>query len=581
MRIDGARRHVIAATIAAASPLLAAPHAHAQTLQFAERAAPAGLAAEYDPNVPLGLEFQNAGGAVGDFNADGMPDLFVLGGARGVDRLFINLGDGSFADQAAAWGIDRTHAGSGACAGDFDNDGDLDLCVTSLGVLGDMTGDNNILYRNNGDNTFTDIAQTAGVKNTRPDSFQFGEAYSPAFGDYDLDGDLDLFIAGYYGGSTLFQNNADSTFTDVTAAAIDADLSGVRGFSVAFVDINNDRSPEILLAADFFTSKLLLNNADGTFSDITAASGTGIDSNGMGHTWGDYNHDGMTDWYVTSRLNDTGMAGSGNMLYINQGAGTFAETSVAAAVNDGEWGWGADSRDFDHDGHTDILATNGWDGPYFTTDPTHLFLNNNDGTFTDAAPACGLAHTGQGRGVATLDADDDGDMDIVIFNNDQPVSYFENQAQGPDANWIKLTLDTSNRPELAPNGFGARVDLTTPAGPQTYLITGGSNFLATSELVIHAGLGAAITADQITITWPDASTTALYNVPANASYVITARGPCVADLDVSGSLDFTDVLLFLTGFATAHPQLDLAIPYGVYDFSDVIAFLTSFGAGCP
>ncbi len=587
MPADGHRRLAIAAL--AACPAIAAP-ATAQTLQFAERASPAGLSTTHVPVSVFGLEFQNAGGAVADFNDDGHPDVFVLGGALGTDKLFINDGAGNFTDQAPAWGVDWSHAGSGACAADVDKDGDIDLYVTSLGLAGDNTGDINRLYINNGDSTFSDVAAAAGVQATKLPGFPFGDAYSPAFGDYDLDGDLDLFVAGYYGGSRLFRNDgmtegapAHPTFTDVTTSALDpaAAIDDVRGFSVAFVDINDDRYPEILLAGDFFTSRLFLNNADGSFADITAASGTGLDSNGMGHTWADYNNDGRIDWYVTSRLNDIGTAGSGNMLYLNQGASSFTETSTPAGVNDGQWGWGADSRDFDHDGHTDILATNGWDGPYFTTDPTHLFINNADGSFTDAAPACGIDHTGQGRGVATLDADADGDMDILIFNNNQPLTYYENQIAGPGANWLILELDTSNRPELAPHGFGARAVLHAGASTQTQLLAGGSNFLATSQLVLHFGLAGAPTADQIDITWPDGSMTTLQNVPAGARYTIAARGPCLADLDVSGVLDFSDVLLFLTEFATAHPQADFAPPFGAHDFSDVIAFLSSFGAGCP
>ncbi|MEZ6242972.1 MAG: CRTAC1 family protein [Phycisphaerales bacterium] len=578
----GASRTFRVVVAASASGTLVLPTANAQTLLFAERAAPLGVTSTHAPGSPFGLEFQNAGGAVGDFNNDGHPDLFVLGGALGVDKLFINQGDGTFVNQAAAWGIAATHAGSGACVGDYDKDGDLDLFVTSLGVVGNMTGNVNRLYRNNGNGTFTDVAAAAGVKNSTLPGFPLGDAYSPAFGDYDLDGDLDLFVAGYYGGSRLFRNNGNGTFTDVTASAIDpaADISHVRGFSVAFVDINADRYPEILLAADFYTSRLLLNNADGTFSDITAASGCGLDSNGMGAAYADFDHDSRIDWYVTSRINQGQVVGSGNMLYMNIGSGIFLETSMPAGVNNGQWSWGADSRDFNHDGHPDILVTNGWDGE-FANDPTHLFLNNDDGTFTDAATACGIVHTIQGRGVATLDADEDGDMDIVIFNNAAPLTYYENQLAGPDAHWIKLRLDTSRRPELAPNGFGASVQITAPSGPQTHALIGGSNYLATSELVIHAGLAADTVVDQIDITWPDGSMTTLRNVTADATYTITARGPCIADLDVSGALDFTDVILFLTGFASGHPQLDLAPPFGVFDFSDVIVFLTSFGQGCP
>ncbi len=551
----------------------------AQTLAFQDRTNEVGLVHLHNPALPFGMEYMASGGAVGDFNNDAWPDVFVTGGSAGVDRLFINQGDGTFIDMAPAWGVDRTHAGSGAAVGDFNNDGYLDIYVTSLGVAGDMSGGTNLLYRNNGDNTFTDIAADAGVQTNSIGLTPIGDAFGAAFGDYDLDGDLDLAVAGWYGGNRLFRNNADGTFTDVTPAAIGADMTLVRGFAPAFVDTNNDRSPELLWVADFYTSRFLLNNQDGTFTDHTIPAGVGLESNGMGNTQADFNADGLLDWYASSRINAALTDGSGNMLYLNQGDNTFSEQSVAAGVNNGEWSWGADARDFDCDGQPDILVTNGWFGPYFESDPTHLFLNNADSTFTDIASASGLVHTGQGRGVATLDADRDGDMDVLIFCNDQPLAYFENQLAGPNANWIILDFDTSGIPDLAPNGFGTRALITADSASHTLYLAGGSNFNATSELILHSGLGDSNTLT-LAITWSNGSTLTLDHVPASRRYTITARTDCVADFVVSGSLDFADVLAFLSEFADLHPQADL-VNDGVHNFSDVAAFLTAFGTGCP
>ena len=558
--------------------LTVAGNTSAQVLKFEDCTADAGLIAAHNSVLGYGTEFMTAGGAVADFNGDSRPDVFVVGGSASVDRLFINLGNGSFVDQASAWGVDRTHAGAGACAGDYDNDGDLDLYVTSLGVAGAMTGDTNILYRNTGDGTFTDVAAFAGVQSNTADIYTLGDAFGSAFGDYDLDGDLDLAVAGWYGGNRLFQNNGDGTFTDVSATAINADMTQVRGFAPAFVDTNGDRFPELLWVSDFYTSKFLVNNADGTFTDHTLTAGVGLDSNGMGNAQADFNADGLIDWHVTSRINGTYTAGSGNMHFINQGANVFSETSVAAGVNHGRWSWGADARDFNHDGLPDLLVTAGFTGVH-AIDPTYLFINNDGSTFTDVAQTSGLIHTDQGRGVATFDADRDGDMDVLIFSNNDNLAYFENNLSGPDINWIMLDFDTSAIPDLAPDGFGTHAVVTTDAAAHTLYLAGGSNFNATSELVLHTGLAGATEA-RLDITWSNGSTLTLDHVPADRRYTITARTTCVADFAVSGTLDFADVLAFLREFSHQHPQADL-VNDGSFGFSDVVAFLTAFGSGCP
>ncbi|MFG0314270.1 MAG: FG-GAP repeat domain-containing protein, partial [Phycisphaerales bacterium] len=181
------------------------------------------MSLETDFNV----EFFTPGGAAGDFDNDGDLDLFIIGGSGSTDHLYINDGSGNFTDQAAAWGVDRVHKGSGVAVGDYNNDGWLDLMVTSLGPADSYEYDWSVLYRNNGDGTFTDVTATAGVG--EGNNRFLADAMSPAFGDYDLDGDLDLAVAGWYGGSSLYRNNGDGTFTDVTLTALDIDITGVSG----------------------------------------------------------------------------------------------------------------------------------------------------------------------------------------------------------------------------------------------------------------------------------------------------------------------------------------------------------------
>ncbi|CAN0000701.1 unnamed protein product, partial [Chrysoparadoxa australica] len=343
----------------------------------------------------FGTEFMTGGGAAGDFDNDGDLDLFIIGGSATADHLYINDGTGNFTDQAAAWGVDRIHQGSGAAVGDFNNDGWLDLMVTSLGPPDAQRVDWSVLYRNNGDGTFTDIASSAGVDEGN-NSF-LADAFSPTFGDYDLDGDLDLAVAGWFGGSALYRNNGDETFTDVTLTALDIDITGfngMRAFAPRFVDMDGDRYPEILFVGDFETSQYFKNNTDGTFTTLTPGNGTGLDSNGMGNTFGDYNNDGIFDWYVTSRIGVNGVPGpgaSGNMLYMGtQTPHTFVEESIDRGVNIGYWGWGALSIDIDHDGDQDIFATNGFSSSGLTMLPSRMYLNDGNANFVDIAQACGI-----------------------------------------------------------------------------------------------------------------------------------------------------------------------------------------------
>jgi hypothetical protein len=521
------------------------------------------------------VEFMGGGGAVGDFDNDGDQDLFVIGGSAGVDRLYINDGTGHFSEQGAGWGVARTHQGTGAAVGDYDNDGDLDLYVTSLGGPDEREPGWNVLYQNNGDGSFTDVTSFAGV--SIGDAFQ-GDTFSGAFGDYDLDGDLDLAVAGWLGGSRIFRNDGDGTFSDVTLTALVVDMSLNRGFAPRFVDMDGDRYPELLWVADFFTSHYFVNNTDGTFSTMTPGNGTGLDSNGMGNTFGDYNADGVLDWYVSSRIDHTQTSGSGNMMYM--GGPTphvFSEESVARGTNFGYWGWGVISIDINHDGNLDIYETNGFNGS-FETDPAILYLNDGMGNFTDHAPLCGMDVQSAGRGLLNADFDNDGDQDVVMFNNRQAMVYYMNEIDGEaDANAITIELDTSAVVGLAPNGFGTRVELNSAGGSQVRIMDGGSNYLSQSELSVHFGIGSDEAAD-LTIKWANGDTTSLVGVTPGR-YTITAL-VCPADLIGDGDLNFFDVSAFLTLYQGQHPQGDINTD-GQFNFFDVSAFLGAYQSGCP
>ncbi len=570
------------AAIAATTAILLAcgSTATAGGLQFAEKAATVGLSGGHSATDGFGLQYMIGGAGVGDFDRDGDQDIFVVGGNEGTDQLYINNGNGTFTNKASAWGV--AVAGvrhSGVAVGDYDNDGDLDLMVTCVVEGNSPVPAENRLYRNNGDNTFTDVADQAGVRFTPRG---LNDSFSSAFGDYDKDGDLDLYIAGWYGGNHLYTNNGDGTFTVQPDSIFGGDVIDlIRGYAARFTDINNDTWPDILLAADFTTSRLYINNRDGTFTNATQAWGAGLDSNGMGHCQGDFNNDGLIDWYVTSRIAPGGAVGSGNMLYMNNGDSTFSETSVAAGVNFGEWGWGADAVDFNQDGLLDIVATNGWNGSYFSVDPTHLWINDGDGTFTDVRVSAGILHTGQGRGLLTFDADNDGDRDLLIANNDQPLTYYEIEITGTNA--LTLFFDTKGDGALPPDGFGVRVEVDANGITQHREMDGGSNYLAQSELSVLVGLGAATAADEVRVIWPDGRVTTLNGLAAGRHTVSPpSGGGCnPADITGEGVLDLADIQAFIAAFVTQDPVADLAAPEGVWDLADLQTFVVFFTGGCP
>ncbi|MBZ0172086.1 MAG: CRTAC1 family protein, partial [Phycisphaerales bacterium] len=552
---------------------IAVPVSIAGSLSFTDATNSAGLSGGHATPGAFDIEFMAAGAAAGDFDRDGDQDLFVLGGSLGVDKLYINNGLGQFSDAAVEWGVDRTHRTTGAAVGDYNNDGWLDIYVTGIGTPGVPLTARNVLYRNNGDGSFTDVAAAAGVDVSSADQ---NDAFGAAFGDYDRDGDLDLFVAGWYGGNVLFINNGDGTFSAAGASVFGGfDLSSVRGFAPRFCDITGDGRPELLLVADFFTSQIFDNLGGGTFSCTTETWGSGLDSNGMGNTTGDFDNNGLIDWYVTSRISQHD--GSGNMLYMNNGA-TFTESSVAAGVNWGDWGWGADAVDFDHDGWLDLVATNGFNGGPFTNDPTRVWLNQRTDpvTFTDATAATGLVHTLQGRGLLTFDADLDGDRDILIASNNQPLAYFRNDLTGPSS--IRFAFDTSGEPSLAPDGFGTRVELDAGGATQVRHLDGGCNYQGQSELTLHFGLGVAAVADEVRVHWADGESITLINVRTGL-YTITARHGCPVDWVRDGVLDLADISGWIAGFLANHPQADL-VADGVYDLADLQSFIVQFISGC-
>jgi len=537
-----------------------------------------------------------AGAAAGDFNNDGFQDIFLPQGGHQPDKLYINNGDGTFTDQAEAWGVDALHIGSAVAVGDYDNDGWLDIFMSGFGTAaGPELGGHHLLYRNTGQGSFEEVGEAAGVRTTSP---VCTDAFGAAFGDYDLDGDLDLCVAGwvdYETGTRLFRNDGDGTFTDVTdtVPTLNDPEILVRGFSPRFVDMNGDRWPELLLTCDFgdgapVPSRYFVNNQDGTFTDMTDAedSGLGLDQNGMGHDVADFDGDGLLDWYVTNIYDPDGKqngwpsARTGNKLYLNDGDNTFTEIAEIAGVDNGAWGWGTTAVDVDHDGDPDIVETNGFKGfgGQFAGIPLFLWLNDGDGmSFTEVATEDhGLVHPGHGRGLVGLDYDNDGDIDILNVSwNSQVRLYTNNTISDPknvpaDASYLRILVDTSDDPGvIAPNGIGTQFEVTSDDGSvQRVLLDAGDNYLSQSELSAHVGLGDAESVTALSIEWPNGMTAIRADVDVNQT--ITVRF-CRGDWNADGAQNILDLVAFSEDWKAELPAADID-GNGIYSILDFIVW---------
>ena len=470
---------------------------------------------------------QTGGAAARDYDGDGYVDLYFTR-MDAPDLLYRNQGNGTFAvvDPSVS-GINRGTGSNGASWADINNDGHADLYVTTV----DDT--RNYLYVNNGNGTFTEQAVARGV-----DLNGKGPAFSPTFGDYDSDGYVDMFTTSWLdiggSGTRLFRNQGASNpghFTDATVSA-GVDMSqqtsyqGITNatfaFSPRFSDLNGDGHVDLAVTGDFDTSRLYLNNGDGTFTDGTDAAGVAQDNNGMGSAIGDYNGDGHLDWFVSSIWdesipNGAGWKGNGSQLYTNNGDGTFTATAM-----DTYWGWGSTFFDYDNDGKLDLAVTNGFDAPDeittiendFNHNPTLLYHNDN-GALTNVALAEGLTDMDSGKGLLVLDVDNDGKQELLVINNEgAPVLYHNDSSLLND--WIGLdTMGTISNAD----GLGALITLTEDGISQIFEVNAGSNYLGQNDKRAHFGLGASDgIVDSISIVWPSGISQLFSNVPANQYY---------------------------------------------------------------
>ena len=483
------------------------------------------------------LETTGSGVAFIDYDNDGWPDIFFVNGssfdeagmaANQGNRLFHNNRDGTFTDVTAQAGLTRKGWGQGVCIGDYDNDGYEDLYVTYWGE--------NVLYHNNGDGTFTDVTHHAGVGG-QPGRWSTG----CAFVDYDRDGHLDLFVTHYIDFSlatakdpgsnpyctyrnlpvncgprglkgesnTLYRNNGDGTFEDVSRRSAVGAVGNCFGLGVLTGDFDNDGWPDIYVASDSTPSLLFMNKTNGTFSEEgtlrgVAFSEEGREQAGMGVSAGDYDNDGWLDILKTNFSDET------PDLYKNTGKAVFNDVSSSASLDQRTHyvGWGCGFFDPDNDGLLDVFYCNGHVYPelaHASTDtaylePRVLYRNRGDGTFEDVSELAGamITRNSTGRGCAFADFNNDGVVDIVINNQNAGPSLLRFHRENEN-HWINIKLEgvKSNR-----SAIGARVLVKTGSVTQLDEVRSGGSYLSQNDLRLHFGLAQHRAIDSLQVRWP-------------------------------------------------------------------------------
>lgn len=510
------------------------------------------------------VESMSGGVLLIDYDRDGWSDIYftnaptvemAIQGEKSRSALYHNNHDGTFTDVTDKAGVGSPCFAMGGAVGDYDNDGWPDIYVTCLG--------GNVLYHNNGDGTFTDVTAKAGVADGRWST-------GAAFGDYDGDGYLDLMVANYVdfhlddlpgfgksptckykgidvqcgprglkgAGDSLFHNNGDGTFSNVTKASGMEDPGGYYGLGVVWGDFNNTGRPDVFVANDSTPNFLYKNQGGGKFEEIGLESGTAVSEDGseqacMGVAIGDYMHTGRPSLYVTN------FADEYDTLYRNDGNWDFHDVSYKSgvALPSLPWvKWGDAFVDLDNDGWLDLIAVGGHVYPQVDTlpsgggyrQPKLLHLNQKDGSFCDASDQAGpaLMEKRVSRGLAVGDLFNDGNMDVVIADLDgSPMILRNSGIKG--GHWVSFELAGTKSNRL---GIGARLQLVAGGVRQTEEVRSGGSYLSQHDLRVHFGLGTATQIESLEIRWPSGTTDVVKNLPADKFYaVLEGKGIVTAD----------------------------------------------------
>jgi enediyne biosynthesis protein E4 len=523
---------------------------------FRDIAAESGLTVSHISSREKHYVVESMSGGVGLFDCDndGRLDIVMVNGST-VDRykeggdLLVTLwhqgADSKFTDITEKAGLTRKGWGMGVAVADFDNDGNLDLFVTSYG--------GNALYRNKGNCTFEDVTDKAGV---RGGGFSTGAAWA----DYDRDGNVDLFVSRYVHvdmnnlpafGSTrfcqfkgvpvqcgpwgmegetdlLYHNRGDGTFEEVSKKAGVDDPEKYYGLGATWGDYDNDGWPDLFVADDATPNHLYHNNHDGTFNDDAMVGGIALNSEGqalgsMGVSWGDYDHSGRLSMFITE------FADQPNTLYRNQGPHGFEDFAMQSRLGQPSLplvGWGTTFFDMDNDGWLDLFVANGHVYPQMDTvkgsaayaEPMLLHRNLRNGTFEDVSKEAGIADMPlkSRRGAAFGDIFNNGNIDIVVLNVGEPPSLLLNTNKASNHRVaFHLAGTKSNRAAI-----GARVTIHAGGIAQFDEVRGGGSYLSQNDLRIHFGLGASAKIDSVEVRWPTGKTETFKDVAADRIYTI-------------------------------------------------------------
>jgi enediyne biosynthesis protein E4 len=514
-------------------------------VQFTDITEKAGITFKHvsSPEKKYIVESMSGGVALFDYDNDGYLDIYLVNSLTAEmvksnqktrSALYHNNSNATFTDVTDKAGVGDIGWGMGVAVGDYDNDGFVDIYVTCLGA--------NHLLRNTGKGTFTDMTQRAGVSDPRWST-------GASFVDYDNDGKLDLFVSNYVdfdvnnlpefgkgrscqfkgipvqcgprglkgAGDTLYHNNGDGTFTDVSKKAGVSDPDGYYGLGVICSDFDEDGLVDIFVANDSTPNFLYHNNGDGTFKDIAFPSGTAVNENGseqgsMGVTLGDYDHDGRLDLFVTNFDDDY------NTLYHNDGRGSFTDVSYAtkvAAVSLPYVGWATKFFDYDNDGWVDLLVVNGHVYPQLPSYKQRNLMHHNerDGTFSEVGAQLGapFAEKRTGRGAGFGDIDNDGDVDVIINNLDGAPQLLRNDGGNSNNSVLIKTIGVkANR-----DGIGARITVVSGNLKQVEEVYSGATYISQNDLRLHFGLEKRVKIDLLEVRWPSGAVEKISDVGVN------------------------------------------------------------------
>jgi enediyne biosynthesis protein E4 len=506
------------------------------------------------------FETPSGGVAIFDYDGDGLPDIYFVNGCtvaalQGKEKpprgaLYHNLGNWKFEDVTDKAGVANERWGFGVAVGDYDNDGHPDLYVSNFGV--------SRLYHNNGNGTFTDVAEKLGVARK---GWSTGATWGDYDGDGRLDlfvpgyVEIDLkdlppsptdaakpggvgqnfcqfrgvpVMCGPRGltgeGDSLYHQKPDGSFEDVSVKAGVNDPQKYYGFCSAFIHADDDKLLDLIVVNDSTPKQLYINKGDGTFEEVGYPSGVALNENGreqagMGLAVGDYDNDGRMDFHITNFSDDS------NVLYHNDGEGNFTDVTFQSGMGEPTipfLGWGTSFLDFDNDSWLDLFVVNGhvypavdshqW-GTSYAQQPL-LFRNMKNGKFerVGAAPGSALAYAWPGRGLAVGDLDGDGRLDLVINNIDSKPAILRNVAT-PFGHWVNLRLVGDVSRKSPRDAIGSIAYLTTGKVRQRQDVVSGAVYCSQNDMTLHFGLGTATKVDKLEIQWPD-GVTETFSIPA-------------------------------------------------------------------